>query len=66
MLFIIEVAQRRKSLPRSLALREQIQEILAKTYTHWLNSEEETCYNVWIKHQLKANTSLFYFHLMCD
>lgn len=60
MLFIVEVSQRTKTLPGSLALRVWIQKIFTKTYTHWLHLEEETCYNIQIKHQLKANTFLFF------
>lgn len=60
MLFIVEVAQRRKTVPGSLAQRLQIQNTLIKTYTQWLNLEEENCYNIWIKHQLKANTFIFF------
>lgn len=62
MLFIVEVAQRRKTLSGSLALRVQIQKTLTKTYTHWLRLEEEDCCNIWIKQQLKSNA--FFFQCM--
>lgn len=60
MLFVVEVAQRRKTLPGSLALRVQIQKTLTKTCTHWLSLEEENCYSIWIKNQLKAKAFLFF------